>query len=266
LPAGITVQDVLQGTFAEHVGRLLNALEAAGVKRAPTFAFIDPFGFSVPMDLIRRIAQNPRGECLISFMYDSVNRFLSKPDLERHFDELFATKEWRPIIALDEPAERQRKLVGLYRQQLASYAGFKHVQTFEMLDAANRPEYHLFFGTNSEKGLSQMKQAMWKGDPIGGQRFSDRRAGQLTLLHPDPDLLILRAMLQAEFRPKAWISIEDIERYVLLETPYSEKMHVKQRTLKPMEMASPALIEVRRPSGAPKARGTYPAGTTIRFV
>jgi hypothetical protein len=71
-------------------------------------------------------------------------------------------------------------------------------------------------------------------------------------------------MLQAEFRPKAWISIEDIERYVLLETPYSEKMHVKQRTLKPMEMASPALIEVRRPSG--KARGTYPAGTTIRFV
>jgi len=266
LPSWITVQPVRVGTFAKHVGAILDELDAKGLKLAPTFAFIDPFGFAVPMELIRRIAKHPACECLISFMYESVNRFLGRPDLEDNFDQLFATKDWRPIAALADPAERQRQLVALYRQQLISYAGFKHVHSFEMIDAGNRTEYHLFFGTNSDKGLSVMKQAMWKVDPIGGQRFSDRTADQLTLLNPDDDLLRLRAMLQRHFRPKGFVLIEDVERYVLLETPYSEKMHLKKRTLKPMEMSSPTLILVRKPAGASKARGQYPAGTKIRFV
>ena len=61
-----------------------------------------------------------------------------------------------------------------------------------------------------------MKRAMWTADPIGGQYFSDRTAGQQTLLSPDPDRLRLRAMLQAEFRVRDWVSIQDVEHY----TPY----------------------------------------------
>ncbi len=266
LPSWITVLPVRVGTFKQHVEKMLNDIEAAGLKLAPTFAFIDPFGFAVPMDLIRRIAQYPSCECLISFMYESVNRFLGKPDLEANFNQLFATNEWREIVKLDDAAARHRRLVALYRQQLKLYAGFTHVRTFEMVGAGNQTEYHLFFGTKSDKGLSEMKKAMWKGDPIGGQRFSDRTANQLTLLNPDDDLHRLRALLQRYFRPKDWVRIEDVKDYVLVDTPYSEEMHLRRKTLGPMERANPPLIEVRRPPGKQKRPGSYPPGTTLRFV
>ena len=64
-------------------------------------------------------------------------------------------------------------------------------------------------------GVSVMKRAMWTADPIGGQYFSDRTAGQQTLLSPDPDRLRLRAMLQAPFRVRDWVSIQDVEHYTL---------------------------------------------------
>jgi three-Cys-motif partner protein len=48
-----------------------------GVTLAPTFAFLDPFGFShMPIHLIERIVRNSRCEGLITFMYEEINRFL----------------------------------------------------------------------------------------------------------------------------------------------------------------------------------------------
>jgi len=147
-----------------------------------------------------------------------------------------------------------------------SYAGFKHVLTFEMIDATNHTEYHLCFGTNNDKGLSVMKQAMWSVDPVGGHQFSDRTAGLRTLFEPEPDLLRLRRMLQTHFRPKGWVSIDDVDQYALLNTPYSEEMHLRRKTLGAMEKTDPPLIDVRRPADKRNTRGTYPPGTRLRFV
>lgn len=262
--------DVLRGEFASLMTQVLDKLEKEGKRLAPTFAFIDPFGFKgVPLEVIARIVQNPRCECLITFMYEFINRFLAHPDpeIQAQYDQLFGTQEWRTFLGQQDPDRRRELIVELYRRQLVQEAGVQYVRTFEMIDRGNRTEYFLFFGTNSLMGLSKMKQAMWKADPERGQVFSDLTdTNQMVLLEPGPDLTPLRNLLRQHFQGHGWVWINHIEEFVLKETPFSEAIHLKRLTLKPMELRAPPLIQVLRPPGAPNRPGDYPPGTRVRFL
>jgi three-Cys-motif partner protein len=234
---------VVNRQFARFMTRTLNNLENEGHRLAPTFAFIDPFGFKgVPMKVIGRIAQNPRCECLITFMYEAINRFVAHPQrkVQAHFTRLFGTSRWKKCLDEEYPDVRRDGLASLYRKQLIERAGFKYVRTFEMINRGNRTEYFLYFGSNNIRGLSKMKEAMWRADPMQGQVFSDRTdPNQLVLLQPEPDLSALRKLLRERFRDEGWICIDKVENFVLLDTPYSEVIHLKRRTLEVMERKDP---------------------------
>lgn len=267
IPDGVHIE-VANREFAPYLNEVLVRLEQAGKKMAPTFGFIDPFGFSgIPMDLIARLSRHPSSEVLVSFMLESINRWAwhGDPKIEEHLDELFGTREWRALAREADGDRRRQGLVELYRRRLIEKAGFEFVINFEMIDQGNRTEYFLYFATKSLKGLSVMKQAMWRADPVGGQLFSDRLASdqQLVLVSvaaPVP----LRDLLQRQFRSEGWVPVDRLEQFVLTETIYSEKMHLRRQTLGPMEKGG--LIEVKRPKGKRKAIGQYPKGTLIRFL
>lgn len=266
IPAWIKV-GVKCGTFAAHLTEVLDTIQARGTQLAPTFMLVDPFGFAgVPMDVIARVVRNPRCECLISFMYESVNRFISHPEpmIQARFDELFGTAEWRGLCDLKDPGQRREAIVNLYRRQLIEVGGLAYVSTFEMINEGNRTEYFLYFGTKSPDGFSKMKEAMWRADPIQGQAFSDLTdTRQEVLLEPSADMTPLRNALVRRFRGAGEISIGEVERFVLFDTPYSERIHLKERTLTPMEKER--LITARHPHRK-RRRHTYPDGTLITFV
>ncbi len=225
LPTDVHVH-VAQGRFDSYLGAILDRLEKTGTQIAPTFAFIDPFGFSgVPMELIRRLGANPKCEVLISFMYESITRWAAHPDpkIQAHLDDLFGTPDWRALAAETDPDRRRDGLVDLYRRQLMT-AGFPYVLEFELRDKGNRTEYFLCFGTKSLKGLAAMKRAMWKADPEGGKAFSDYIAlnPELALVPAGAPGQPLSDLLVACFRGRGWTAIEDIEQFVLTETIYSE--------------------------------------------
>lgn len=262
--------DVANTQFAPFLNRVLDEIETRGQALAPTFAFIDPFGFSgVPMQLIGRIARNPKCEVLISFMLESISRWawFGNAAIEAHLNELFGTTAWKALAEERDPDRRRDGLVELYRTQLVTKAGLPYVINFEMVDRGNRTEYFLYFGTKSLKGLSVMKQAMWKTDPIGGQLFADRvDPNQLVLMPAIAAPASLRELLRREFRNKGWVSTDefgDVETFVLTKTIYSEKTHLRRSTLAPMEREG--LIEVKRPAGKRAIVGQYPEGTRIRF-
>jgi len=144
-------------------------------------------------------------------------------------------------------------------------AGFPLVTSFEMLDKGNRTEYFLYYGTTSPKGLSAMKQAMWKADPAGGKAFSDHIAlnPQLSLVPATAPIQSLRDVLVQRFGGKR-VAIETIEDVVLKETIFSEKRHLRRATLGPLEREK--RIHVQRPKGARVIPGQYPPGTSIRFI
>jgi len=104
-----------------------------------------------------------------------------------------------------------------------------------------------------------MKEAMWRADPLGGERYQDT-TDELVLFEPEPDTSQLLKALTAHFADHPF-SIEDAERFTLLSTAYLPKAHLKTRTLAPAERAEN--LEALSPR---KRKATYPAGTRLRFL
>lgn len=264
LPASFRC-DVESGPCAPILSSLLARIEATGGSLAPTFAFLDPFGYShTPFDLVARILRNQRCEVLITFMYEEINRFISFEQETAHFDELFGCDRWRQAANLRTSLERQNFLRELYRAQLRTVAGARYVHAFEMRNANGRVDYFLYFATNSLLGVKKMKEAMWKVDPAGGYRFSDATdPSQAVLFATEPDPRDIERRLHGQFG-HADVTVERIEEFVVSETPYRET-HFKKQVLKPLELASPpGLSVIAAPVG--RKRGDYPAGTTVRLL
>lgn len=74
------------------------------------------------------------------------------------------------------------------------------------------------------------------------------------------DTTLLQQELSKEFSGKT-ADIEEIEEYVLLETPYKES-HIRRMTLAPMESAG-RIVAVESPGN--RRTGTFPSGTKILF-
>jgi hypothetical protein len=103
-----------------------------------------------------------------------------------------------------------------------------------------------------------MKNVMWRIDRANGFKFSDRLAGQDVLFQPEPNFSLLRDDLLATFSGKT-VPIEELERHVIEETPFTAS-HYKKQILKPLEDSG--ILQVQRTQAR---KGTYPDGTILRF-
>src|SRR3989344_4556133 len=107
----------------------LDNIANSHTKLAPTFVFIDPFGFKdIPFSLISKIMNNDSCEVLITFMYEEVNRFVDEPRLENTYNQLYGTEEWKNARGLNDPKERFEVLHNAYMKQLRTIA--KYVRSF----------------------------------------------------------------------------------------------------------------------------------------
>lgn len=209
---GVTFEAAFERRFPEFVrnGRLI-----------PTFAFIDPFGWTgVPFSLVKQILAHRSCEVFVNFMYEEINRFIGHPDQDANFNSFFGTDEWKLCVTATDPRTRNRYLHDLYLQQL--HTGATYVRSFEMSNARDVTDYYLFYATNELLGLKKMKEAMWKADESGEFCFSDATdPNQLILFEKAPRLPALQATVIAEFSGKE-ASIDDIEKFVLVETAFRE--------------------------------------------
>ena len=245
--------------FTEMAHHILNHTRG---RLAPTFAFIDPFGWSgVPMTTIRDLLASQKCEVLFNFMYDSVNRFITdeRPETSQSFNPLFGVETIDNELATAlGGAHRKQFLVDLCKKQLQAVGGFNFVHSFEMMNSARgRTQCYLMFGTRHTKGLRAMKDAMWALDPVSGARFQGFTGDQLVLFEPEPNTAALRAAILGRFRHQS-VSIETIEQFVVQETDYLTT-HYRQ-VLKKLENEDLLACVSER-----KRRGTYPAGTVLRF-
>jgi three-Cys-motif partner protein len=226
----------------------------------PTFAFIDPFGWTgAPFSLVKQILSHRSCEVFVNFMYEEINRFIGHPDQVANFDSFFGTEEWKQCASASDPRVRNRCLHDLYLRQLHTSATY--ARSFEMSNARDVTDYYLFYATNELLGLKKMKEAMWKADESGEFRFSDATdPNQLVLFEKAPNLLNLRARIVTEFTGKL-VSVANVEKFVLLETAFRES-HYKG-ILKTLEKEGGLMV----PNPAPGRRaGTFghPA-TMVRF-
>jgi three-Cys-motif partner protein len=236
LPDRFKVRIVEGMTFEQGFrAHLLERYRSAQKPLPPTFAFIDPFGWTgVPFALVKEILANKSCEVLFNFMYEEINRFIEHPDQARNFDDLFGTADWRGVSRIADPRARREFLHGLYVRQLREQAGARHVRSVEMRNKKDATDYFLFFATNSPKGMEKMKEAMWKVDESGEFRFSDATNPRQTLLFsPRPDFDALRRSIVDQFQGKE-VTVAEIEDFVLASTPF-RPTHYKKQVLAELE-------------------------------
>jgi len=262
LPAHFKV-GVERGTFADRLGRRLDELEADRSQIEPTFALIDPFGFSgIPYALIQRLLSKGKCEVLITFMVDSINRWLTHPDedIRTHIVETFGTDE--AIRIAEGTGDRATALKNLYHSQLNRAAKF--VRYFEMRDRDGRAVYYLFFASNNSLGHLKMKEAMWKVDPFGDFMFSDSTDPNQTLLFNQPSTAPLAADLTAKFRGAVKIPVKRIEVYVQDHTAYLRK-HMGE-ALGQLEAGHKLKVAEIKTDGKRRRAKTFPNEALVTFL
>lgn len=251
------------GRFDEKLKEALDSLDADGSGLAPTFAFIDPFGFSgIPFALIERLLNQRRCEAFITFMVDAINRFLEHPKdkVVEHIVEAFGTDE--AIRIAEAPGDRITNLRKLYQRQLQRVAKF--VRYFEMRDRQDRTQYYLFFATNNDLGHIKMKEAMWRVDPEGAFRFSDAtNPNQLVLFEQDTTPMLVPD-LHRHFRGKGAVTGRAVREFVENRTAYL-KTHMTA-ALRQEEAKGGIKVNPQKTNGKRRKANSYPDDVVITFL
>jgi three-Cys-motif partner protein len=102
LPKNVKVQ-VIPDSYENAFTGVLDDVEHRGTALAPTFAFLDPFGYSdAPMTLTGRFLRFDRCEVLIYVPLRTVNRWLRREGQENAMTLLFGTKNWAKAVAIED--------------------------------------------------------------------------------------------------------------------------------------------------------------------
>jgi three-Cys-motif partner protein len=254
--------DARDNEFENTLTKILDNLNQSGRHLAPTFAFIDPFGFKgAPFNLVQRLLDNQRTEVFINIMIDFINRFVEHPmstDRQHIRDLLGASEE--EIDKVTSSSDRVLAFRQLYQDKLLQHAKF--VRFFEMRDYRNKVIYYLFFASNHPLGHAKMKEAFWKVDSQSGFKFSDRTdPNQPVLFEIDPsnDLAL---QLKRHFVGSTQLS-DTVIAYVVDETAYTES-HCK-KALVYLESNAEIAVEPNKTDGGKRRKATFPNGVVIHF-
>ena len=150
---------VFNEDFNEAINGILKKTENQNL--APTFVFIDPFGFEgIHYDTIQNIMKTiDKPEIVINFMYNAITRFLEKKELEETFTRVFGTDEWKEVAKKDD--EREKNIVDFYVSRLKKISKFVFPYRLTFPDK-KRTYYYLIHMTNHYKGATIMKSSFAK--------------------------------------------------------------------------------------------------------
>jgi three-Cys-motif partner protein len=149
-------------------------------KRAPSFAFLDPYGLQLNWDTVVQLAEHRsesryKMELLVLYPYDmAINRSLSwqraYPALDRFYGD---GKIWRTQLeasdSKQETAEQRRdRFLRLYKERLR-VLGYTFVDSYGPLYDRHRPKYHVIFAGDNAVGAKIMQQVWSRLRAIPGE-------------------------------------------------------------------------------------------------
>ena len=225
--------------FANVINGIFDYLEKENSILAPSFFFVDPFGFSgIPFTVIKKILENPKTEVFFTFMVRDIARFVQLPELEDIFNMLFGTDKWRSILSYSQKSEIS--LINLYRDQLHEVANLKYSWPFRVCTSDKvQTLYYLLHATNNFKGHSIMKNIMFNQSAegnfayLGPQDITARTRIRLFDIHSTEDL---KKYLMERFKNES-LAYEEIQEQVCVswhtEPPYIDKHY--REVLKELE-------------------------------
>ncbi|GGM63333.1 hypothetical protein GCM10011608_55730 [Micromonospora sonchi] len=120
---------VINEKFDVQATAMIERLREQKRRMAPTFAFVDPFGYSgLPMDLLAELLNYGRSEVFVNFMVGHVQRFIERVGQERAMRDLFGLSVEEVLDGYDGTGDRIAHLKTVYERQLQKKAGFPYVR------------------------------------------------------------------------------------------------------------------------------------------
>lgn len=255
---------IVRSTFDVQLPLIINKLKSNS-SMPPTFAFVDPFGYSFKMATLLDFLKNKKCETLVTFMSSAVHRFTKRNNLKhsKTLDDLFNSHAWKKIDSTGR--KKMRDLTDLYIKQLES-GNNQFVKVFDMYDENRYPEYSLIFTTNNAKGLNAMSNSMKKVGFDDGCRFFDTNALDQSSLRQYFDEC-------EQCRHPAEIIFENFQgaktRVENVETFFNDKSRYifEKKLLKHLSKETPPkIIKVVTRDGKEAKKFTYPSGCKITFA
>jgi three-Cys-motif partner protein len=261
IPSNFHINPIVD-EFENTLTKILDELQQNGHQLAPTFAFIDPFGFSgTPFSLVKRLLSNPRTEVFVNIMIEFINRFAEHPSntVQQNIKQLLGASD-AEINDVVNSQDRKLAFRQLYQDKLHKHAKF--VRFFEMYDDKNNLIYYLFFASNHPLGHKKMKEAFWRVDSQGGFKFSDRtNPNQPVLFELDPSLDLAK-LLKLHFSGTTQ-KTQSVIFFVEDETAYIETQ--AKKALSYLESTTEISVEPIKADGKKRRKGTFPEGVIIHF-
>jgi len=120
--------------------------------------FIDPTGWTgFGLRRIERLLR-VRGEVIVNFMFDHINRFLERPGPEyaETFDELFGGAGWND--AIKPGRHREERTLALYQDRLRTIGDYEYVTSTRILKPlSDRSYFYLVYGTRHPEGILEFR-------------------------------------------------------------------------------------------------------------
>ena len=136
-----------------------------------------------------------------------------------------------------------------------------------MINKFNQPLYHLVFGTNNERGIEVMKNAIWSVDKTGNYRFSDRfpttQQGITDFYDSKWEHWVPRAagLVYQKFSEQE-VPLSLIKKFVVIDTIYPFKKSI----LRYLESSGPSRIVSVTVPGKKRRKGTFRDDCWVKFL
>jgi three-Cys-motif partner protein len=254
------------GDCFQIIKNAIASFEKDGGKMAPSFIFVDPYGFKLPGELLRKLLSYPKVELFVNVIWrelDMTMKFVrgeaqpktksvdvprsffdneiegeafqmarqrqpaNKAALEATLHSVFGGNDWRKIDAEDAD-ERADQCSTLFRKITGARWG-----THLRMRDNGRVRYFLLHLTNHPEGRDLMKDCMWKACPDGGFYASKSDSpDQVVLIQAEPNLKPLHNWVKEKLLagPKRWQTLTgDLREELWLEKHLNEVLRDMRR-------------------------------------
>ena len=150
---------IFEGAFEDNLDAI-----AANLLDGFTFTFIDPTGWNIRNKEVFRFLRDRRGEFLLNFMSDHINRHAPYSQVAASFGRFLADADWADEYAqLPDALSNERKMLHLLKNAIRNKNVATYVPDFSiMVPKQERVKMRLILGTHSPIGLEVFRDVQEK--------------------------------------------------------------------------------------------------------
>ena len=150
---------VFHGEFEDHLSEI-----SAACGDGFTFTFIDPTGWRIRSGPILDFLQRQKGEFLLNFMVEHVNRHAEYPLISESIGQFLADPDWEDEFhSLPNEWTNEKRVLTLLKGRIEETGAATYVPDFPILKPqVNRVKMRLVFGTHSLTGLEVFRDVQEK--------------------------------------------------------------------------------------------------------